>query len=44
MSAVAYPLAKHGAEAFTRMLRVPYNDTLFLVIPLSDFLGFYFSA
>jgi hypothetical protein len=27
MSAVAYPLAKHDAEAFTRMLRVPQHDS-----------------
>jgi hypothetical protein len=29
MSAEAYPLAKHGAEAFARMLRVPQHDMPF---------------
>jgi hypothetical protein len=32
MSVVAYPLAKHGAKAFARMLRVPQHDPSFLVI------------
>jgi hypothetical protein len=26
MSAVAYPSAQHGEEAFARMVRVPHHD------------------
>jgi len=36
MSAVAYPPAKHGAEAFPRMLRVPQQDPLFFGLKQGD--------